>query len=147
MANNYVDLPESSLGTEGVTSINGEVGAITIVGGNGITVTPSGQSITISSSGESTFTTKTANYTILPTDGTIFADSSGGPFTLTLPSPTGLGGKIFRIIDSTGSFATNNVTLAPSGGEKISGLATSKPLQTAWGFFTVTTNGTDWFID
>ena len=91
-------------------------------------------------------TTKTANYTILSTDSTIFADTSGGAFTLTLPSPTALAGKVYRIIDSTGFFNTNNLTLAPNGAEKIEGLAASKVLQTAWGWFNVTTNGTDWFV-
>lgn len=89
--------------------------------------------------------TKTANYTILTTDDTIFIDSSGGAFTLTLPSPTGLT-KIFHIIDVAGTLSTNNVTLARSGSEKISGLAANKPLQTDWGWFDVTPNGTDWFV-
>lgn len=91
-------------------------------------------------------TTKTANYTILSSDEIIFVDSSGGAFTLTLPSPSGLAGKIYKIIDSTGFMAADNVTLAPSGAEKIEGLAASKILQTAWGWFNVTTNGTDWFV-
>lgn len=90
--------------------------------------------------------TKTANYTLTNADNIIFADTSGGAFTLTLPSPTGLAGKMFRIFDSTGSFSTNNLTLAPSAAEKISGLAASKLFQTDWGSWMVTTNGTDWFI-
>lgn len=92
------------------------------------------------------FVTKTANYTILSTDDIIFVDSSGGPFTLTLPSPASLGGKIYYIVDVTGFLNTNNVTLAPSGSEKIEGLAASKVLQTAWGWFGVTTNSVDWFV-
>ena len=90
--------------------------------------------------------TKTANYTILSTDTIIFANTSGGAFTLTLPSPTSLAGKIYMIIDTNGTFNTNNCTLAPSSTEKIEGLAASKPLQTNWGWFTITTNGTDWFV-
>lgn len=35
----------------GVTSLNGETGAVTIVAGSGITVTPSGQNITIAATG------------------------------------------------------------------------------------------------
>lgn len=93
-----------------------------------------------------TTVTKTANYTILSTDDIIFVDTSGGAFTLTLPSPAALNGKIYHIIDTTGFLSTNNITLSPSGAEKIEGLASSKPLQTAWGWFDVTTNGTDWFV-
>ena len=90
--------------------------------------------------------TKIANYAMLTTDSTIFCDTSGGAFTLTLPSPTTIPGRIFRVIDSTGFFDTNNLTLAPNGAEKIEGLAASKVLQTAWGWFTITNNGTDWFV-
>lgn len=91
-------------------------------------------------------TTKTANYTILMTDSTILVDTSGGAFTLTLPSPTGKSGKLFRVIDSTGNLSTNNLTLAPSGAEKIEGLAASKLFQTDWGGWQIITNGTDWFV-
>lgn len=93
-----------------------------------------------------TFVTKTANYTILSTDNIIFVDTSGGAFTLTLPSPTSLGGKFYRIIDTAGTLSTNNLTLARSAAEKIEGLAASKLFSTDWGGWTVTTNGTDWFI-
>lgn len=103
-------------------------------------------SITISPYVDTATTTKTANYTITPGDNIIFCDTSGGAFTLTLPSPTSLKGKIFRIIDTGGTFQTNNLTLARSASEKIEGLAASKVLQTNWGWFTVTTNGTDWLV-
>ena len=118
----------------------------TLTAGSGIVITNAAGSVTITSNNTTALVTKTANYTILTTDGTILCDTSGGAFTLTLPSPTGLSGKLFRIIDSTGFFQTNNLTLAPSASEKIEGLAASKVLQTPWGWFTITTNGTDWFM-
>lgn len=118
----------------------------TLTPGTGIAIANGGGSITIS--GNSTFaqTTKTNNYTILSTDSIIFVDSTSGAFNLTLPSPTALAGKLYRVIDTTGFLSTNNVTLVPSGSEKIEGLAASKALQTAWGWFDITTNGTDWFV-
>ena len=91
-------------------------------------------------------TTKTSNYTITNQDDILFCDTISGPFTLTLPSPTGQAGRMFTIIDSTGSFVVNNLTLAPSGSEKIEGVAASKVLQTTWAFVRVLTNGVDWFI-
>jgi hypothetical protein len=118
----------------------------TITAGTGISVTNAAGSITVTNTQTTAYTTKTANYTILSTDGTIFCDTSGGAFTLTLPSPTGLGGKLYRIIDSTGFFQTNNITLAPNGAEKIEGLAASKILQTPWGGFTITTDSINWFV-
>lgn len=120
--------------------------AASITAGTGVTITNAAGSITVEGNSIFAQTTKTANYTILSTDSTIFADTSGGAFTLTLPSPTALAGKIYRIIDSKGFFSTNNLSLAPSGAEKIEGLAATKVLQTAWGWFNVTTDGTDWFV-
>ena len=90
--------------------------------------------------------TKTAAYAILSTDSIIFVDTMSAGFTLTLPNPAPLAGKIFKIIDSTGNLATNNLTLARFGTELIEGLAASKLLQTAWGGWTVTTDGTNWFV-
>ena len=118
----------------------------TLTAGTGISIANAAGSITITSSGITPLVTKTANYTILSTDGTILCDTSGGAFTLTLPNPSGLSGQIWRVIDSTGFFQSNNLTLAPHGAEKIEGLAASKVLQTPWGWFTITTNGTDWFV-
>lgn len=89
-------------------------------------------------------TTKTANYTITTTDSIIFVDTSGGAFTLTLPSPTA--GKVFQLIDTKGTLSTNNLTLAPSAAEKISGIAASKLFSTDWGGWRIVTNGTDWYV-
>jgi hypothetical protein len=118
----------------------------TLTAGTGIAVANSVGGITISTTGTTATATKSANYTILSSDSIIFCNTSGGPFTLTLPSPSAMAGKVYRIIDSTGSFQTNNLTLAPNASESIEGLAASKVLQTAWGFFTVTTDGTNWFV-
>lgn len=96
------------------------------------------------------FLTKTANYTILASDHIIYVDSSGGTFTLTLPNPTTVSTatttQTFIIIDTTGNLSTNNITLARFGSEKIEGLASSKPLETDWGSYTITTNNVDWFV-
>lgn len=118
----------------------------TLTAGTGITVTNAGGSITITSSGSAALSTKTSNYTLLSTDSTIIADTSGGAFTITLPNPAGLSGKIFRIIDAKGNFNSNNLTLARFGGELISGVSSSKILQTQWGWFQITTDGTNWWV-
>jgi hypothetical protein len=47
----------------------------------------------------------------------IFADTSGGAFTITLPSSPSQGDEI-SFIDSEGTFDTNNLTIEP-GSEKI----------------------------
>lgn len=75
---------------------------------------------------------------------TYIANTSGAAFTITLPSP--VSGCYVGIVDATGTFDVNNLTLAPNGGEKIMYLAASKVLQT-FGFSHVFfSNGTDWFM-
>lgn len=60
--------------------------------------------------GGSGYTVKSANYTAVSGDN-ILADTSGGPFTITLPSsPTN--GSVVNIADCTGTFQTNALTVA-----------------------------------
>jgi hypothetical protein len=52
LSNTWIDLPLSGSGSgSGVTSLNGETGAITLVAGTGISITESGQDITITNTG------------------------------------------------------------------------------------------------
>lgn len=75
---------------------------------------------------------------------TYLCDTSGGAFTVTLPSP--VSGCYVGIVDAKGTFDTNNLTLAPNAGEKIMYLAASDILQT-FGFSHIFfSNGTDWFM-
>lgn len=118
----------------------------TVTAGSGISITNGNGSITIATTGLAALSTKTSNYTILSTDSVILVDSSGGAFNLTLPSPSGMSGKIYRIVDSTGNLGTNNVTLVRAASEKISGIAASRILQTDWGGWNLVTDGTDWYL-
>lgn len=140
----------SSLPTDGQlligSSTNSNYALASLTAGTGIAITNASGSITVTANQISPTVTKTANYTILSTDSIIFVDTTSGAFTLTLPDPSTLAGKIFRIIGTSGTMSANNLTLARFGSEKIEGLATSKLLQTNWGGFNVTTNGTDWFL-
>lgn len=140
----------SSLPTDGQlligSSTNSNYALASLTAGTGISITNASGAITIISNQISPNVTKTANYTILSTDGIIFVDTTSGGFTLTLPDPTALAGKMFRLIGTSGTMSANNLTLARFGSEKIEGLAASKILQTNWGWFNVTTNGTDWFV-
>lgn len=71
-------------------------------------------------------------------------DVSGGAATINLPAPSS--GLIYRIKDSKGNSSTNNITVNPNGAEKIEGLAVAKIFQSDWGFWTIYSDGTDWFI-
>jgi hypothetical protein len=55
------------------------------------------------------WTKKTANYTMVDGDN-IFADTSGGAFTLTLPASPTIGMQV-KIIDAEGTAGTNNITV------------------------------------
>jgi len=65
-------------------------------------------------------TPKTATFTAASGEG-YFANTSGGAFTINLPA--GSAGAIVAVSDYTRTFATNNLTIAPNGSEKIGGVA------------------------
>ena len=65
---------------------------------------------------EPAYIEKTTTYTAVAGDN-IFADTSGGAFTITLPSSPTQGDEV-SFIDSEGTFDTNNLTVEP-GSEKI----------------------------
>lgn len=92
-----------------------------------------------------TTNTVTTTYTVdnTTTDCIILVDTSGAAFTITFPAPTN--GRILFFKDKTGSFNTNNLTLARHAAEKIDGVAASKLLTTNWGDWMYTSDGTDWF--
>jgi len=64
--------------------------------------------------------TKSATYTMVAGDK-IIADTSGGAWTITLPGTPAVGDQV-QILDATGDFATNNLTVARNG-SNIMGLA------------------------
>jgi hypothetical protein len=127
----------------------------TVLGNNGsgtlswgTSIGNSGGTSVVNINGSVTGTTRTAssNFTVdtTTTDYIIFANTSSAAFTITLPAPTN--GRILYIKDSTGSFNTNNLTVAQHASENIEGLAASKLLTTAWGSYCFTSDGTSWFI-
>ncbi len=71
--------------------------------------------------------TKTANYTAVAGDN-ILADTSGGAFTITLPSSP-VAGNTIHILDAAASFDNNNLTVARNG-KKIQGATNDLTLTT-----------------
>lgn len=91
--------------------------------------------------------TKTAAYTLAASDFTLFLDTNTvGAFSLTLPAASTLPGARFLLVDSKGTFGTNNLTLVPNGTDLINGLNANKALQTNWGMWTLVSSGTSWFV-
>jgi len=82
--------------------------------------------------------------TAVANDG-LMVDTTLSPITVTLPTAPVLGQKV-GIMDATGSFATNNLTIARAG-SKIMGLAADMIISTNNTSFTlVSTNAFDWRI-
>ena len=67
--------------------------------------------------------TKTTTYTATGNDGLLIGDTSGGGFTITLPSAASNPGKVLRFKN----IGTNTLTLARAGSDTIDG-ATSRTL-------------------
>lgn len=86
--------------------------------------------------------TKTGNYTLLLTDGTVLGDTTGASFTLTLPTAVGCEGKRFCIKKIAGA---NNLYVDGDGGETIDGKANRK-MVTENDSMTVESDGTNWRI-
>jgi hypothetical protein len=86
-----------------------------------------------------TYTVDTTTY-----DYTIFVDTSGGAFTITLPAPTN--GRVLWLIDKANTFSSNNLTLARHGSEKIDFYAGSKVISANGFRGFVTSDGTDWYV-
>jgi hypothetical protein len=90
--------------------------------------------------------TVTTTYTVdsITSDYALFADTTGGAFNMTLPTPTAQ--RMLRIIDVKGNFQTAALTLVPHGAEKINGLNANKVLTAQWSQWEIISNGTDWFV-
>jgi len=89
------------------------------------------------------FATKTSDYTLTETDSIIAADASGGAFTITLPTASGIAGRQYTIkkVDPTG----NAVTVAATGTETIDGASTYS-LSAQYDAVTIVSDGTNWLI-
>lgn len=86
----------------------------------------------------------TSNYTANAGDNTILADASSGAVTITLPSPSGIGGRIYTIKKIGSGGIDKELTISPSSGT-IDG-ASSYIIYNDWTFVTLQTDGTDWYV-
>lgn len=82
--------------------------------------------------------TKTTNYTAVTLDG-IFADTSAGSFTVTLPATPDVGNQVY-FMDVTSSFGTNFLTIARNS-EYIMGLSEDMTVSTPNASFRLTYTG------
>jgi hypothetical protein len=105
-------LPVSNGGT-GLTSAGTAGNVLTSDGTAWVSQLPAAGGITYTA-------VKTSNYTAAANEG-VQTDTSGGAFTVTLPATPSVGDQVF-VVDSAGSWATNNLTVGRNG-STIDGLA------------------------
>lgn len=87
-------------------------------------------------------TTKTANYNIANTDGTILGNTASNSVTLTLPTAIGISGKTFTIKKI---HASNSLIVNTSLSQTIDG-ASSLSWTTNNRAYTLVSNGSNWLI-
>ena len=122
-----------------VNNIQNQCGANIInESSNTITLGASGDTIALASGASQTgfgrtgtvdwnTTPKTSTFTAVSGDG-FFANTSGGAFTMNLPS--GSAGSIVSVADYAGTWQTNALTVAPNGSDKIGSVNASVVLNT-----------------
>ncbi len=88
--------------------------------------------------------TKTGNYTATASDYTIVYNNTTSARTVTLPTASGITGRIY-VIKKISSSTSRDVTIATAGSETIDGAA-SKTLTTQYTQVTVQSDGSNWFI-
>jgi hypothetical protein len=92
--------------------------------------------------------TKTSSFTLTAAENgcIIPCNTTGGAFTITLPTGGAAKNFKFTIKDVTGTFDTNAVTIARIGSEKIENVAANFACKVEYGSYTFVTDGTDWYI-
>lgn len=88
--------------------------------------------------------TISANETIGVADNTVLVDASTSAVTVTLPSATGISGRIYTI-KKIGGGLDNDLTITPAGSATIDG-GSSYKIYNNWTFVTLQTDGTNWYI-
>ncbi len=89
--------------------------------------------------------TKTGAYVLTTADAVIFADATGGSFTVTLPTAASGGGQLYTVVKSVST--ANVVTLQGNGAELIqTAPGTSANTLAVTNHVTVISNGTLWLV-
>ncbi|HZV13329.1 MAG TPA: hypothetical protein VFA55_08940, partial [Candidatus Kapabacteria bacterium] len=112
-----------------------------LTAGNNVSITNSAGGITIAASSR---TAVSAAYTATASDY-ILGVTAGG-VTINLPSAASVtAGKMYIIKDESGSAATSNITITPSGTETIDGAGGNATISTNYGVLKIYSDGTNWF--
>jgi len=98
-----------------------------------------------SGGGGLTVETKTTTATLTGSSKFIKADTSGGAFTITLPTASGISGEGF-VIKDIGNAATNAITIATTGSETIDGSTADLIVNVNYASVELISDGTNYWI-
>jgi hypothetical protein len=85
-----------------------------------------------------------ANYSATAGDNTILANTTTQAFTITLPAPSGIAGRIYTIKKVGSGGIDKELTISPTSGTIDGG--NSYVIYNDWTYVTLQTDGTDWYI-
>ncbi|RYY55188.1 MAG: hypothetical protein EOO09_11525 [Chitinophagaceae bacterium] len=86
----------------------------------------------------------TSNYTVTAGDNTILANTSSAAIVITLPSASGIAGRIYTIKKTGSGGIDNDLTINPAAGSIEGG--SSYKIYNDWTYVTLQTDGTDWYV-
>ncbi len=86
----------------------------------------------------------TANYSAAASDNTILANTTTQAFTITLPAPGSIAGRIYTIKKVGSGGIDKELTISPTSGTIDGG--NSYVIYNDWTYVTLQTDGTDWYI-
>jgi hypothetical protein len=87
----------------------------------------------------------TSAYTLTGADNTILANTSSAAFTVTLPSPSGISGRIYTIKKTGNGGIDKELTIAPGSGVTIDG-GNNYIIYNDYTYVTLQTDGTNWYV-
>lgn len=129
--------------TQGTPAGLTELFRITNAGSVGILTNNPNSTLQVNGSFASATRTITANRTLDGTDNVIFADTSAGGFTVTLPTAVGITGREYTVIKTS---ASNTLVFATTSSQTVNGAVPTTYNMTAIGSLTFISNGANWYV-
>ena len=149
----FLNVPNAGVGARGVVS----TAAQTFVGNKNFqdsvtaastlavgSATSANSTMQVNGSMALAIKTVNVNYTINAGDNTVLANTSSAPFTVTLPSPGGITGRIYTIKKIGTGGIDNALTIVPSGGTIDGG--TSYIIYNDYTYVSLQTDGANWYV-